>query len=89
MSWSRPFEPPIPHPDGGTIRTLRHAGIYILGLSKRESETEHWQLAMEQLINAAEGRHPVMFARIAMLKALNHGKPVPERRRRAKVYKII
>jgi hypothetical protein len=42
MPWSRAFEDPIPHPDGGTIRTLRQAGLFILGLSKREAETDHW-----------------------------------------------
>jgi hypothetical protein len=28
-----------------------------LALPKREAETEHWQIAMEQLIDAAEGRN--------------------------------
>ncbi len=32
---------------------------------------------MEQLIDAAEGRNFMMHARIAMLRALNHGKPDP------------
>jgi hypothetical protein len=46
---------------------------------------------MAILIAAAEGRDFVMHARIAVLEALNHGKPVvvEPRRRRAKIYRIV
>lgn len=78
MPWSRAFDDPIPHPDGGTIRTLEQAARYIVaGLSKQEAATDRWQLAMQCLIDAAEGRSFLMFADIAMRRALNHGKPVP------------
>ena len=30
---------------------------YVLALPKREAEAEHWQIAMEQLMDAAEGRN--------------------------------
>lgn len=90
MSWSLPFEDPIPHPDGGTIRTLRQAGQYIMALSKREAGTDHWQAAAEAVIMAAEDRGPLLHARIGMMRALNHGKPAPAReRKRAKAYRIL
>jgi hypothetical protein len=74
------------------IATLRDAADYIMALPKAVSDLEHWhwQLALEQLIEAAEGRNFLMHARIAMMKALNHGKPLPGPRvKRAKAYTII
>jgi hypothetical protein len=62
-------------------------GVYILALPPAEAEREHWQVAMEVLISAAEKGGIVMMARIAMLRALNHGDPDPApapRRKRAK-----
>src|SRR5580700_3453431 len=90
--WSRHFFGPIPTDDGGELRTLRDAGVYILALPPAEAEREHWQIAMEVLISAAEKGGIVMMARIAMLRALNHGNsdPAPVRRRkRAKRYGIV
>ena len=37
--WDRPFNDPIPLPDGGELRTLRDAGNYVTKLPKREHET--------------------------------------------------
>jgi hypothetical protein len=51
-----------------------------------------WQAAAEALLMAAEGRGPLMHARIGMLRALNHGKSAPviaPRGKRAKGYRII
>ena len=90
--WSRQFDDPIPTGDGGELRTLRDAGVYILALPPAEAEREHWQTAMEVLISAAEKGGIVMMARIAMLRALNHGSPDPApapRRKRAKRYRIV
>jgi hypothetical protein len=90
--WSRHFFDPIPIRDGGELRTLRDAGVYILALPPAEAEREHWQVAMECLISAAEKGGIVMMARIAMLRALNHGEsdPAPARRgKRAKSYRIV
>jgi hypothetical protein len=87
--WSRHFFDPIPTGDGGELRTLRDAGVYIL---PAEAEREHWQIAMEFLISAAEKGGIVMMARIAMSRALNHGDPDPApapRRKRAKRYRIV
>jgi hypothetical protein len=90
--WSRQFDDPIPIGDGGELRTLRDAGVHILALPPAEAEREHWQIAMEFLISAAEKGGIVMMARIAMLRALNHGDPDPApapRRKRAKRYRIV
>jgi hypothetical protein len=90
--WSRQFDDPIPTSDGGELRSLRDAGVYILALPPAEAEREHWQVAMEVLIFAAEKGGIVMMARIAMLRALNHGDPDPApapRRKRAKRYRIV
>jgi len=90
--WSRHFFDPIPTGDGTELRTLRDATVYILARPPAEAEREHWQIAMEFLISAAENGGIVMIARIAMLRALNAGKPDPEitpRRKRPKRYRIV
>jgi hypothetical protein len=46
------------------IVTLKDAADYILALPKKLSTQEHWQLAMHCLIQAAEDRARLMFARI-------------------------
>ena len=88
--WSRQFDDPIPTGDGGELRSLRDAGIYVLASPPAEAERRHWQVAMECLISAAEKGGIVMMARIAMLRALNHGDTDPApRRKRAKGYGIV
>jgi hypothetical protein len=67
LSWSDEFEDPIPG-----ITTLRDAD-YIQRLSKAKQAEPHWQAAVEGLIMAAEGRGPLLHARVGMLKAMNHG----------------
>ena len=50
------------------------------------------QLAMHCLIEAAEGRGPLLHARIGVLRALNHGKPDPKlipRKKAVKTYRIV
>lgn len=72
MPWSTPFDDPIPLPGGRTLRTLQEAADYIMQLPRDAQRETHWQVAIEQLINAAEqGGGWVMFARIGMLRALN------------------
>jgi hypothetical protein len=51
--------------------TLQDAANYIMKLPKAEQKLEVWQTATEALIMAAEGRGPLMHARIGMLRALN------------------
>jgi hypothetical protein len=82
--WSRHFFDPIPTGEGGELRTLRDAGVYILALPPAEAEREHWQIAMEFLISAAEKGGIVMMAHIAMLRARDPSGTGREGRQRAK-----
>jgi hypothetical protein len=87
MPWSRQFDLPVPG-----MRTLRDAADHIQKLPKAEQELPHWQFAVEMLIKASEHDAWIMLARMAMLKAMNHGKPGKPRelrRKRAKVFQII
>ena len=91
-NWKRRFDEPIKLPDGGKLVTPKDAADYIMGLPKKVHDAPHWQLAMAQLIDAAEGRNFIMHARIAVLKALNHGlhDPKTEPRRKAiKKHRIV
>lgn len=92
MPWSAPFDDPVHLEDGRQLLTLRDAARYIQQLTKAEQAKPHWQTATSILIGAAEGRDFVMHARIAVLKAISHGRPEPPaepRRKRAKAFKII
>jgi len=75
MSWSRAFHVPITTPDGLTLRTLRDAGEYIQALPRAKLKQPEWEIAAETLLAAVEGSGPLMFAEIAMRKAVNAGKP--------------
>ena len=70
MPWSTPFPDPIKLPNGWTLKTLRQAASYIQRLPKGSHKRPEWQLAGQVLIEAAEGRLPVMMAEIAMRKAV-------------------
>lgn len=92
MAWSARFEDPIPLPDGRELATLEDAARHIQKLTKAEQAKLHWQTAVSVLIAAAEGHDFLMHARIAMLRALNHGRPRPAtepRRKAAKTYRIV
>jgi hypothetical protein len=69
--WTLPFEDPIELPDGRKLITLKNAADHIMKLPKVEQKHEKWQTAIEVLIMAAEGRGPVMHARIGVMQALN------------------
>ena len=72
MPWSTPFDEPIPLRGGGRLATLQQAADYIMKLPEDLQQQERWQVAVENLINAAEsGGGWLMFARIGMLRALN------------------
>ena len=60
------------------LRTLRDAGEYIQQLPRATHQRPGWQIAAEMLLEAVEGKGPLMFAEIAMRKAVNAGKPAPE-----------
>ena len=72
--WGRAFEDPILLPDGRKLVTLKHAADYIMKLPKAEQKHEKWQVAVECLIMAAEGRGPLVHARIGVMQALNRDK---------------
>jgi hypothetical protein len=58
MPWSTPFDEPIALRGGRKLATLQ--------------QQQRWQIAVENLINAAEtGGGWLMFARIGVMRALN------------------
>jgi hypothetical protein len=72
MPWSTPFDEPIALRGGRKLVTLEQAADYIIKLPDTKQKQPYWQLAVENLINAAEtGGGWLTFARIAMLRALN------------------
>jgi hypothetical protein len=71
VSWARPFDQPVPLPGGPSARTLRDAGNYIKKLPRSDRDTPEWRLAIQMLIDAAEDRGPVLFAKMGMDRALN------------------
>jgi hypothetical protein len=72
MPWSAPFDEPIPLRGGARLSTLEQAADYVMELPENVQQLDHWQIAVENLINAAEtGGGWLMFARIAVLRALN------------------
>jgi hypothetical protein len=71
VSWERPFDQPVPLPSGPPARTLRDAANYIRKLPKSEHETPEWRLAIQMLINAAEDRGPMLFAKMGIIQAVN------------------
>jgi len=71
MSWERPFDQPVPLPSGSPARTLREAANYIKKLPKSEHDTPEWRLAVQMLIDAAEDRGPMLFAKLGLYRAMN------------------
>jgi len=72
MPWSTPFDQPIRLRGGAKLTTLQHAADYIIALPEDIQHEQRWQIAVENLINAAEtGGGWLMFARIGMMRALN------------------
>lgn len=76
--WQRRFDDPI-QVDDRTLRTLRDAADYIMELPPKTSRQPRWQTAVRELMIAAERGGILMLARVAMMVAINHGKPAPER----------
>jgi hypothetical protein len=69
MPWSTPFDDPIPLHGGRRLATLQQAADYVMALPETVQHEAHWQVAVENLINAAEtGGGWLMFARIAVLR---------------------
>src|ERR1700731_3994845 len=92
MSRDQRFYDPTPLPGQKALVTLRDAAHYITKLPKAKHDAEEWQAVMEALMLVAEHGGPTMFARIGVMRALNHSKSapkIPPRRRRAKAYRIL
>jgi hypothetical protein len=68
---NRAFDDPIPLPRGRPLVTLKNAADYVMKLPKAEQKIKAWQTETEALIMAAEGRGPLMHARVGTLRALN------------------
>jgi hypothetical protein len=72
MPWSTPFDDPIALHGDRRLVTLQQAADYVMALPEKVQHEAHWKTAVENLINAAEtGGGWLMFARIAMMRALN------------------
>jgi hypothetical protein len=72
MPWSTPFDDPIRLRGGRRLVTLQEAADYIMKMPEEVQQQERWQIAVENLINAAEtGGGWLMFARIGVMRALN------------------
>ncbi len=71
MSWDRYFDQPLALPKSAPARTLRDAAKYVAALPKSEYDRPEWRLAVQMLIDAAEDRGPMLFARIGMLRAIS------------------
>ena len=69
MPWSTPFDEPIALRGGRKLVTLQQAADYVIKLPDAEQKQPHWQLAVENLTETGGGW--LMFARIAMMRALN------------------
>ena len=72
MPWSTEFDEPVALRGAGRLATLQQAADYIMSLPEDVQQQTRWQVAAENLINAAEiGGGWLMFARIAVMRALN------------------
>jgi hypothetical protein len=71
MRWKTRLDEPIWLGTGEALHTLRDAADHITALPRQVAELEHWQDAISCLIAAAEGKGPIMMARISLLRALS------------------
>jgi hypothetical protein len=71
--------------------TLKDPGTRITKLPETEQHHPAWRAAVEALILVAETDGPTMFARIAVLRALNrhHQHRTEPRRKATKKYRIV
>jgi glucose/arabinose dehydrogenase len=71
---------------------FKDAADCVAKLPAAEQHHPTWQAAIEALILVAESDGPTMFARIGVMRPLNHHKPAPKiapRLKRAKAYSIV
>src|SRR5215472_7253479 len=62
------------------LALLHDAGHYATALPKTAQERAEWQTAAEMLILAAQGQRPLMFAEIAIRRALHADEPARRQR---------
>jgi hypothetical protein len=86
MSWERPFDQTVPPPSGAPARTLRDAANYIKTLPKSVRDSNEWRIAVHMLIEAAEDRVPMLFAKISILRGV--GSDVERRKGKAETKKV-
>jgi hypothetical protein len=72
LSWDRPFHQPVLLPNGSSARTLREAADYVRRLPTAVRYRNQWRLAIHTLIEAAEDQGSVVFARVAIIRAVEH-----------------
>jgi hypothetical protein len=91
MPWSDRFHAPIEPPKGKPLLTLKDAADYIMKLQETEQQHPAWQTAIEALILVAETDGPTMFARIGVMRALNHHHQAASapRQKQARKYKVV
>jgi len=73
LNWDRPFDTPVALPYGPPALTLREAAEFIKRLPETERDRPEWRLAIQMLIDAAEDRGPMLFARVGLLRAAECG----------------
>jgi hypothetical protein len=69
VTWERPFDQPVPLPNSPPARTLRDAANYIKTLPEPDRDTPECRLAIQMLIDAAEDRGPMLFAKMGLERA--------------------
>jgi hypothetical protein len=77
VTWERPFDQPVPLPKGAPARTLRDAANYVRKLPALERDTPEYRLAIQLLIDAAEDRRPMLFAKIGIERAFREAGRIP------------
>jgi hypothetical protein len=71
MSWSARFKEPITLPDGRTLVTLADARKFVLSQDAKVQHTETWEIALTNLMQAAEGGDAwIEFARVSLTRAI-------------------
>jgi hypothetical protein len=69
VTWERPFDQPVPLPNSPPARTLRDAANYIRKLPASERDTPECRAAIQMLVDVAEDRGPVLFAKVGIERA--------------------
>lgn len=84
MSWSARFKHPIAVPSRQPIETLDDARSYVLALGDQVRGTRTWEIALENLLRAAEeGGGYVELARIMLAQAIANSDAVIDKPARA------